>query len=393
MKKFIISALILSLGSFQGFTQVMIQGTITDPAPGGNKVQVYGKNNSSTALTNVLFGNINLTFSIPDQGAGNPTEAQITKTSLIPSLDIAPTDGNNPYIISGRAYYSYIMTSNVNTTTSTWPANSTNNQIAEFTFSANSFFSGMRLDDVSPSGGPNGQMYWYVQVNGAGDITDYSTMFYGVPALPPTNNASTSPSFVPLQPFTVVPVKFLNFTVTRNNNIALLNWAVENEDANTASYEIQKSLNGIEFSSVATLPAYNNGRASNVYSFTQNNLSAIRSSGVIYFRIKQTDRDGKFVYTEIRSVRMDSKGAIVVGVYPNPVKSLANVTFDLEQNTEVIISVTDASGKQVLTSQVQGFKGANINKLNMANLASGSYTLKLQVGTETKVMPIVKVDQ
>jgi hypothetical protein len=217
-------------------------------------------------------------------------------------------------------------------------------------------------------------------------------MFYGVPALPPTNNASASPSFVPLQPLTVLPVKFLSFTATKNNNTALLTWSVESEDANTAIYEVEKSLSGVEFSKLTTIPALKNGRSSNTYSSVVENLSSIRSSGVIYFRIKQIDRDGKFVYTPIRSVRLDGKG-LLVGVYPNPIKNTANVSFELEANTDVIISVTDASGKQVLTSQVQGFKGANISKLNVTKLASGSYTLKVQAGDEIKVMPLVKVDQ
>ena len=51
-------------------------------------------------------------------------------------------------------------------------------------------------------------------------------------------------------PSVVLPVKFLNFTATKSNNTALLNWSVENEDANTATYEIEKSINGIEFISV-----------------------------------------------------------------------------------------------------------------------------------------------
>lgn len=391
MKKFIISASVLFMAVFTGYAQVKIQGTITDPSPGGNKVQVYGRNNSSTDLTAVLFGNINFAVSIPDQGAGNPTNAQITVTSKIPSLDPPAADPGNPFIIAGRAYYSYIMTSNVDVTTSTWPAN-TNNPIAEITFPANTYFSGMKLDDLSPGGGPNGQMFWYVQVNGAGDITDYTTMFFGGVALPPTNNASASPSFVPLQPFSVVPVKFLGFTAIKNNNSALLNWSVENEDANTANYEVEKSLNGIDFSKIGTLPALNNGRTSNVYSYTQTNLSSIRSSGVIYFRIKQIDRDGKFVYTEIRSVRLDSKG-LAVGVYPNPIKLTANVSFDLAEASDVLIKVIDASGKQVAISQVQGFKGANVSKVNMAKLATGSYTLSVQAGTDVKTITVVKAEQ
>lgn len=395
MKKvlFAISALVFSnfLASGQS-----VQGTITSPS--ANKIAVYAKT-SATGLSAVLFLGVNITISIPDQtsSGGNPTDAQVTAVSKISNLTIAPalTPGYtaNPYVDNGRAYYSYILNDNGGTTTTTWPANTANNPVAEFTFPSNSYISGAQLDDLSSGGGPNQQMFWYVSIiGGAGDVTDYTNMFYGVPALPPTNNGGAAPSFVGLQPLTVLPVRFLNFTATKNNNTALLTWSVESEDLNTANYQIESSLSGVEFSAVKTVPALNNGRSNNVYSSVVDNISALRSSGVIYFRIKQIDRDGKYVYSETRSVRVSGKG-LIVGVYPNPVKNTTNVSFDLENNADVVIAVTDASGKQVITTQVKGFKGANISNLNMAKLASGSYTLKLQVGEEVKVMPIVKVDQ
>ena len=189
----------------------------------------------------------------------------------------------------------------------------------------------------------------------------------------------------------VLPVRFINFTATRTNDQAVLNWAVENEDATTQQYEIERSINGTEFVKVAELAALNNGRSSNSYSFTVDNLSSIRNAGVIYFRIKQYDRDGKFVYTAVRSIRLDSKG-MIIGIYPNPVRNAANITFDLPENSEVAISVIDATGKQVMGNQIQGFKGANINRLNLSQLAAGTYTLKVQTATELKVLPVVKVN-
>lgn len=211
------------------------------------------------------------------------------------------------------------------------------------------------------------------------------------------NQNSYDPSFV--QPGTatsiatipgiVLPVKFLNFTATKNNNTALLTWSVENEDANTDSYEILKSVNGVDFTSLTTLAPANNGRSSNTYNFTVENLSSIRSTGVIYFRIKQIDKDGKATYTDIKNVRLNGKG-LSVAVYPNPVKNSANVTFDMEDNSEVTIAVVDALGKQLSVKSLKGVKGANITSVDMSKLAAGNYTLKLQTTTETKVVPVVK---
>lgn len=188
-----------------------------------------------------------------------------------------------------------------------------------------------------------------------------------------------------------VPVKFLGFDVTKRNNSAVLNWSVENESALTDKYIIEKSVNSINFLPVATIQALNNGRGSNTYTFTQDNLSAIRNSGVIYFRITQIDKDGKSVNTPIKNVRLDGK-AFAVNAYPNPVKNNTKLTIDLLNESRIIISVTDAGGKQVKTMQVQGFKGPNIKDLNLSNLSNGNYMMKVQAGDEVKSLPLVKVN-
>lgn len=383
MKKIISSLLLFSFIGNAAFAQT-VSGSIRKGAT-TNILEVVAK---PTADINAQVGNINITFSIPDQGASNPTDASITKATNLNNATLIPTDGNNPYIIGGRAYYSYLLlqSSTASDVASALTAN-TDNLIATFTFTA-PYNSGIRLDDLTSSGGgPNFQMTWYVQFNqGVGDVTDYTNPFYGYyNAIDAVNNGGTGPQFVTLL------VRFTNFSVIKNNNNAIINWAVENEDANALNYEIQKSLDGVNFTPVKTVDALNNGRTTNSYSSTIENLSAIRTSGVIYFRIKQTDRNGKFVYTDIKSVRVDSKGLLVT-VYPNPVKTTANVNFDLEKDADVALSLIDATGKQVFVKQLQGIKGANITPINMSKMATGSYTLKVQTGTDVKVIPVVKAE-
>jgi hypothetical protein len=206
----------------------------------------------------------------------------------------------------------------------------------------------------------------------------------------PGFNVSGDDQILPLSQVPL-PVKFLDFTATKNNNSALLSWLVENEDVNTALYEVEISTTGADFRKAATLQPLNNGRSSNSYSFTQDNLSGIRNNGIIYFRIKQIDKDGKFVYSDIRNVRISGRG-IVFGVYPNPVKQSATVSFDLENSEKISFVLTDATGKQVWGNQLQGVKGANFTSINMAKFAAGTYNLKLQTATESKVIAVVKAD-
>ena len=217
--------------------------------------------------------------------------------------------------------------------------------------------------------------------------TTIGNAFYG-----PGFNTGASPSggtdhLLPLSNVPV-PVKFTSFTATKKENTAVLNWWVDNESSITDRYEVERSLNGTDFIKAATVAAKNNGLTSNGYTLTDLNISAYRASGVIYYRIKQVDKDGKFVYTEIRSVRLD-KG-IAIGVYPNPVKESANVSIDLDEAADVVIAVTDAAGKEVQKIQLQGNKGLNVKKINMSNLAAGTYMFKVTAGADIKTISVVK---
>jgi Secretion system C-terminal sorting domain len=187
-----------------------------------------------------------------------------------------------------------------------------------------------------------------------------------------------------------VPVKFNGFTAVKRDNDGLLTWAVENESPITDRYEIERSFNGLDFSKFATVNPKNNGLTANTYNLTDANLSNLRtSSGVIYYRIKQIDKDGQFVYSEIKSIRLDSKG-FAVGVYPNPVKDVAVLSIDLMDNEAISLLIIDAAGKQVQQMQIQGVRGLNVKRVSMGAFASGTYQFKVRTATEVKTISVVK---
>lgn len=216
-------------------------------------------------------------------------------------------------------------------------------------------------------------------------FTDY---FFPATALTPGPSGSViyySALAVPL------PVKFLGFNVTKKDKDALLTWQIENETAEAESYEIERSTNGVDFVKVDAVAAKNNGKSTNIYNFTDANFTRFRSSGVIYYRVKQIDKDGKFTLTNIRNLRLDSKN-IAISVYPNPIKNLATVSFDLLSDATVKMTINDASGKQVQTIPLQLFKGVNTKKIDMSTLAAGAYVLSVNTGEEIQNIALVKVN-
>lgn len=388
MKRIITQLFCLFIFSSLAVAQTTVSGTLR--AGSGISIDVLAR---PSADINAQVGNINITISIPDQTAsgGNPTEASIVKSTSIANVTLSPTDANNPYIIGGRAYYSYLIlqTNTSSDVPTSWAAN-TDNVVATFTFPSSSYLPAIQLNDLTyDNGGPNFQMYWYVQFNnGVGDVTDLANPFYGTGA---QNNGGTAMQYAVLQPANPVPVKFLDFSVAKKDKDAVISWAVENEDENADKYIVERSVNGNDFKAVETVPALNNGSSNNTYTVTQRDINAIANSGLIYYRVKQVDKGGKSVYTATKNIKLDSK-VFAVKASPNLVRTTTTLTIDLAKDSRLLVSVTDANGKQIKNIQLQGFKGTNIKELNLDGLAAGNYMLKVNTGEEVKTLPIVKAN-
>ena len=217
--------------------------------------------------------------------------------------------------------------------------------------------------------------YQFGAVNGAGVFISpgNSAQLYG-PGFQTSGDNHILPLFN-----TILPVHFKSFSVVRKNNDALLLWVAENQDANTSYFMIERSLDGSLFSLVERVEASN--RTSTVsYTYTDRNALS-HGKHIIYYRIKQVDKDGKFIYTEIRSIKLNSKANTTV--YPNPMRDEALVSFTLPVLQKVSILVIDATGKTLMQFQFEGLVGLNQQKIEVTNLAVGTY--KLLVKTETGI--------
>jgi Secretion system C-terminal sorting domain len=375
MKKIVTSFLLITVLSLQGFSQYF-QATFTNV---GNVITV--KVRPTATIPNSKIGNFIFAFrynvaSTPSFTIGNVQENQTNFPGL--AFTIADVYNDGTY-----NYKQFAFTST--TTNAVTYTGGVEYEAVKFSLIGQDNTANLELvsnvDDLN---------YFFSMADGAGSefSTGTNDQFYG-PGFR-REGALSNTHILPLNNVPV-PVKFLGFDVSKKGNSALLKWSVENETALTDKYIIETSANSIDYKPVATIQSNYNGRGNNTYSFTQDNLSAVKSSGVIYYRIKQIDKDGKFVYTPIRNVRLDGK-AFAVNAYPNPVKNNTKLTIDLLNESRIIISVTDGGGKQVKTMQIQGFKGPNIKDLNLSNLSSGSYMMKVQAGAEVKSITLVKVD-
>lgn len=172
---------------------------------------------------------------------------------------------------------------------------------------------------------------------------------------------------------TITPVTLISFTGKIENGKAILNWATENE-INNKGFDIEKSVDGRIFNKVGFVNS-SAGTGAHQYSFS-NELSG----NVAWYRLKQIDNNGKFVYSNVIKVQQNVKGSTYF--YPNPTKDVVNIVGNGIQN----ITVTNSLGKIVLQQKENLTNNA---QLNMAAYSKGLYFVTVNTATDTQVLKLM----
>lgn len=161
-----------------------------------------------------------------------------------------------------------------------------------------------------------------------------------------------------------LPLRLLTVSVINNNGYAKLSWETCNE-VNVKNFEIQKSTDARNFSTIASVPA-KNGNCNNSYTYADTKTLF----GTAYYRIKTVDNDGAQTYSAIVSI--GGKTSININVFPNPVVN--NMVLSHPQAGEnAIAQIIDMSGKKVLQQKLQG--GAVQTSIDVSKLSRGHYTI------------------
>lgn len=170
-----------------------------------------------------------------------------------------------------------------------------------------------------------------------------------------------------------LPVTLITFNAKSNNSGVKLNWQTALEE-NIRQFEIEYSIDGISFIYLGNVPAKNAATGS-VYSF----LHAIVYDGEILYRLKITDNDGSFKYSDIVRVVLNDnvKNMITPSVISNGVMNV-----NLYNRKYKSLQLISMNGTMVLKKDIAAQSG-NI-KVPVSNLAAGIYMVRL-IGSSTTI--------
>lgn len=124
----------------------------------------------------------------------------------------------------------------------------------------------------------------------------------------------------------LLPVTIIDFTAHKNNEyVSEMVCFLRNQ---FQKYEVERSSDAIVFSKIGEVA----GRNLADYDFTDYNLPP---AGIVYYRLKMIDIDGKFSYSKVIPIRLNNN-FFNAQVYPNPTKG--NLTIKLQKAlTEKVI--------------------------------------------------------
>jgi hypothetical protein len=196
-----------------------------------------------------------------------------------------------------------------------------------------------------------------------------------------------------------LPVELNSFTASNTENVIILNWQTATE-VNNYGFNIEKRIINLqEFSdweNIGFIEGHGNSNSPKNYTFVDNT----NIKGVIQYRLKQIDTDGKFKYSEI--IEIDNnipKDFALYQNYPNPFNPSTIISYSIPEESFVSIKVYDLLGKEVATLVDERQTAGNYQKsFNADGLSNGVYFYRIQTNSvnnsvdfiETKKMSILK---
>jgi len=174
-------------------------------------------------------------------------------------------------------------------------------------------------------------------------------------------------------PGVVLPVSFTSVKAYLQDKNINVEWKVENE-MNVKQYEVEKSTNGSQFTTLAIKAATANGGRPAIYA----SADISPAGGYNYYRIKSVDINGKIAYTNVVKVLMGSTKTSIA-IYPNPIMDgMIHLHLINQVGGKYGIRLMNTTGQVIVSKQINHEEGTSTELIEWDfNLARGIYKIEV----------------
>ncbi len=176
-------------------------------------------------------------------------------------------------------------------------------------------------------------------------------------------------------PLTGLPIELNQFEALPNEGSVLLRWTTLSETEN-AGFAVEHRSGHTPFEEMGFVAGMGTTQDEQTYHFKVNNLSP----GLHVFRLRQTDFDGSFAYSEEVEAIVDVPGAFYFApAYPNPFNPSTTLDFAVPDRQPVTLALHDVTGRliQVLYTGTPEANTLQQVGINAGGLPSGLYMVYL----------------
>lgn len=170
-----------------------------------------------------------------------------------------------------------------------------------------------------------------------------------------------------------LPLQLLSFTGNGGTRCNTFQWQTENE-INTREFAIEKSADGVAFSSIGVKAAAGSGN--NLY--TYNDCSV--APGKQFYRLKMLDNDGRFSYSPV--IKIENNQSLLLSISPNPAKDVLVISSGDASLLNTRVRIMSADGKLMM----QPFISQLPYSFNIKTLPPGVYFLQFSNGKSLKML-------
>lgn len=207
-----------------------------------------------------------------------------------------------------------------------------------------------------------------------------------VPNAPIITDPGPTSNFCSISCLTTLPVGLADFNVEYDGEYVDFTWTTITE-TNNDYFTVETSTDGENWTELTTVQGA--GNSSEPLNYSIHYLDRL-TEAIHYYRLKQTDFNGAFSYSEIESIKIDMEKDF--SVYPNPFVGELNILLPLEKAGNAVISIYDLKGISVYENTVQTSGLIFLDK-NIETLEPGTYIICIRIDGDIYVKRIVRLER
>ena len=188
-----------------------------------------------------------------------------------------------------------------------------------------------------------------------------------------------------------LPIELTSFTAKCQQGAIEVEWVTASE-INNKYFTLERSDDLTHWSAIARVNGAGNSNIPVAYSFNDESRKS-SSSNITYYRLTQTDYDGKKETFSPIVASCDQSRNYMLNVYPNPANAQLFCDITNESGNSAKIEIINAYGQLVYQKEYTLNDGFNHLVLDLSEIKSGMYSFKLITpdGKIAKVKSLIKL--